>query len=64
MYFKVGCLEEIGSARVVLVVCVNIILVAIVAVQKLIEGSNGVRMTRKFTGCWNDASCISRNFYR
>ena len=47
-----------------LVVCVNIILVAIVAVQKLIEGSNGVGMTRTFTEGWIDASWMSRNFYR
>src|SRR3954465_6952880 len=47
-----------------LVVCVNIILVAVVAVQKFIHRSNGVGMTRKFTGSWIDASCMSRNFYR
>ena len=50
--------------RVVLVVCVNIILVAVVAVQKLFDGSNRVGMTQKFTEGWIDASCMSRNFYR
>src|SRR3954465_13485361 len=47
-----------------LVVCVNIILVAVVAVQKFIDRSNRVGMTRKFTRSWIDASCMSRNFYR
>ena len=39
-----------------LVVCVNNILVAVIAVQKLIEGSNRVGMTQKFTKGWIDAS--------
>ena len=47
-----------------LVVCVINILVAGIAVQKLFDRSNGVRMTQKFTESWIDASCMSRNFYR
>ena len=43
--------------------CVNI-LVAGMAVQKLFDRPNGVGMTQKFTGSWNEASCTSRNFYR